>query len=78
MSLGSELPAGSQSAEAQALQIAVPTYSAFESADGCLGMSLDQEAQPGLDHSFLAGRAAATHSLAHQSVVDVDARFHVS
>jgi hypothetical protein len=54
------------------VQVSFPLHLAPEFADRGLRVCFDEQSQTGFHHCLLGAGAAATHGLAHQSIIDFD------
>jgi hypothetical protein len=59
-------------AQAGLFKIALPLHFASETCDGFLTVGFDQETKPRFYGCLLGTRAAISHGLAHQSVINVN------
>jgi hypothetical protein len=58
-------------------KIALPLHFAAKTPDSALGVSLSQKTQPGFDCGFLSPSAASSHSLGHQTIIDINIGSHL-
>jgi hypothetical protein len=58
------------------VQIALPSYLAFQPTDGTLSVRINQQSQACFHGGLLGTRTAVSHSLTHQAIIDINIRAH--
>ena len=56
------------------VQIALPSYFAFQSTDGALSVCINQQSQTCFHRGLLGTRSTVPHSLTHQAIIDFNIR----